>query len=126
MGLRRGTYSEVATLQNAVAATTLANGSSFGLSLEAGVDGQGLNGGWEQLAVQITGITTGTVVFEVTIDGTNWVSVGLYSAADWTSIATEATADGIWILKQPKGFTYFRARISVNTTGTITVIAQAA
>jgi hypothetical protein len=127
MGLRRGTYTETKILQNGVAAPTTAVGETFPLSMEgseAAVDG--VNGAWDSIAVQITGITTATVTFQATIDGTNWVAIGLVDSADWTSIATTATADGIYVLHYPKGFTKFRANITSNTAGTIYVTVQGA
>jgi hypothetical protein len=78
------------------------------------------------LTVFITGITTATVSFEGTIDGTNWFAVGLKTAADGVAV-TSATANGAFklpadgpILRQ------FRANITAWTAGTITVRARKA
>ena len=77
--------------------------------------------GAARIGVQITGITTATVTFQGTIDGTNWVTVGLPAAATGT-IASAPTADGIWF-GPIAGLRQFRANITAYTTGTITVTA---
>lgn len=77
------------------------------------------DGPYYSATVQVQGITTATVTWEGTIDGTNWVAVratNLNSGSD----ATTATADGIYRLTV-LGFNQVRARISAYTSGTITV-----
>lgn len=125
MALRMGLHSRVETLQNSAQAT--GNGTAFGLSTEAGSDANAgnLDGAFDVIAVQVEGISGDTITFEVTIDGTNWYAVGLTAIADWSTVATTATADGIYVLRQAKGFTSFRARISTYGAGTIIVTAQA-
>ncbi len=74
------------------------------------------------VGVQIVGITSATITFEGTVDGTNWVSVLAQNVATGATGAT-ASADGIYIANVV-GLTQFRARISTWATGTITVTAQ--
>jgi hypothetical protein len=71
------------------------------------------------LAMQITGITTATITFEATIDGTNWVAVQATNLNDGSEAST-ATADGIYRLTC-LGLRQVRARISAWTSGTIYV-----
>lgn len=72
------------------------------------------NGG---VGIQITGITSATVTFEATIDGTNWVAHYATPVASATA-ATTTTVDGIFYANVV-GITSFRARISTYATGTI-------
>lgn len=77
--------------------------------------------GASRIGVQITGITTATVTFQGTIDGTNWVAVGLPAAATGT-VASAPTADGVWF-GPIAGFRQFRANVTAYTSGTIVVTA---
>lgn len=77
--------------------------------------------GKTRVGVQVTGITTATVTFEVSIDGTNFVAVGLAAAATGT-LATTATANGVFYGEAGQ-YRLLRARISAYTSGTITVTA---
>lgn len=79
--------------------------------------------GYGSIAFQVTGITTATVTFEATIDGSNWVAI---QAANSTTevVATTATADGIYTAVVA-GYQKVRARISAWTTGTLYVTALA-
>ena len=61
------------------------------------------------ITIIISGITTATVVFEVSNDGTNYVSGG------------SVTADGLIRIAGP--FKKARARVSAYTSGTITAVA---
>jgi len=75
------------------------------------------------LTLQITGITTATVTFEATIDGTNWVAVQATNLNTGV-VATTATANGLYRLTA-LGLNQVRARISAFTTGTIYVTGNA-
>lgn len=97
-----------ATLQSAAAAT--GNGTAMNV------------GGLSQVGVQIAGITTATVTFEGTLDGTNWVAIRAYNMNSGAA-ATTATADGLLVLPV-MGLTQIRARISAYTSGTITVTGK--
>jgi hypothetical protein len=71
------------------------------------------------LALQVSGTFEGTVTFEATLDGVNWVSLQMRSVTDG-SIVTTATAPGIFVAAVA-GLTAVRARISAYTSGSITV-----
>lgn len=71
------------------------------------------------LAMQITGITTATITFEATIDGTNFVAVQATNLNTGVA-ATTTTADGLYRMTV-LGLVRVRARISAYTTGTITI-----
>ena len=73
-------------------------------------------------AVQLTGTWSGTVTFEVTVDGTNWVSFELEPTTDLSgttsSLTATATANGIWT-GATRGVAGIRARFSTATSGTV-------
>lgn len=102
-------YTLRATLQSA------AGGTGNGTALDCA--------GLEYIVFQIAGITTATVTWEVSIDGSNWVAV---MATNQTSgaAATTATADGLYGMNCA-GYAQLRARISAFTSGTITISALA-
>lgn len=83
-------------------------------------DGNGTamdTGGLPGVYVQVEGITSATVNFEGTIDGSTWYAI---LALNMTSgaVAATTTADGLfWI---PGGVEQLRCRISSYATGTIT------
>lgn len=97
-------------MQSAAVAT--GNGTSISTILQG-------DGAYRTLTVQIEGITTATVTFEGTIDGTNWVAIQ-FTNLNSASAATTATADGIY-RADITGITTVRARISAWTAGTINV-----
>lgn len=72
---------------------------------------------------QIEGITTATVTFEESNDGTNWHATTAKNRNGGAE-ATTATADGIYQVTC-LGIQFMRARISSYTTGTIDVLATA-
>jgi hypothetical protein len=71
------------------------------------------------LTCQVTGITTATITWEGTVDGTNWVAIQAVDLGTGTA-ATTATANGIYRINCT-GLVEVRARISAHTTGTIYV-----
>lgn len=77
------------------------------------------DGGSTVLCLQIVGITSATVTFEATIDGTNWVAVQ-FTNQTTASAATTATADGLY-RATVLGLRTVRARISTYVSGTITI-----
>jgi len=96
------------TLQNAAVAT--GNGTSLPMS------------GSDSAVLQVNGITTATITFEGTVDGSNWVAVAMSDLNSTTRArATTATADGLYLLESAGSLTLLRARVSVWTAGTITV-----
>lgn len=75
------------------------------------------------VVVQVVGITTATITWEATIDGSTWAGVRATPLATGTAAAT-ATADGLYQL-DVRGLAQIRARISAWTSGTITATALA-
>lgn len=98
-----------ATLQNA--ATADGNGAA------ATVGGNGV------AAFQVTGITTATVTFQGTVDGTNWVDLLAYNVTDG-SVGISTVANGVFVA-MVAGLQQVRAPISGYAAGTITVYLQA-
>lgn len=78
--------------------------------------------GLHWLTVQVAGITTATITWEVSVDGTTWF--GILAAPPTTGTgALTATADGAFSVNVA-GFPLFRARISAWSSGAITVTAM--
>ena len=78
----------------------------------------------DHFAVQLTGTWVGTVAFEATINGTNWVSVAWTNSTSTSHVTgvVSTTANGIFfheIIFAPQ----FRVRFSSYTSGTATVTA---
>ena len=73
------------------------------------------------MVMQVKGITSATITFEATIDGTNWVAVQATPLTTGTA-ATTTAADGLFRL-DCRGLVSVRARISAWVSGTITVTA---
>lgn len=75
-------------------------------------------------AVQLTGTWSGTVTFEVTVDGTNWVSFELGPTTDLSgttsSLTATATANGVWT-GATRGVAGVQARFSTATSGTVVI-----
>lgn len=105
----RGQY-RLLVMQNAAVAT--GNGTAANCYTES-------DGGYTTLTMQVQGITTATITFEATVDGTNWVAVQATNLNSGTA-ATTVTADGL-VRLTVSGFKQVRARISAWTSGTITV-----
>jgi hypothetical protein len=81
------------TLLSAVGAT----GASPAIQVDAGLPA----------FLQVSGITTATVAFQGSLDGTNWSTIG-----------TALTANGIVIIANAP--TYLRANVTAWTSGSIT------
>lgn len=77
------------------------------------------DGPYYSLTAQVQGITTATVTWEGTVDGSNWVAIQATNLNSGAA-ATTATADGLFRLTV-LGLRQVRARISAYTSGTITV-----
>jgi hypothetical protein len=78
----------------------------------------------DHFAVQLAGTWVGTVAFEATIDGTNWVSVAWTNSTSTshTTGVVSTTTNGIFfheMIFAPQ----FRVRFSAYTSGTATVTA---
>jgi len=76
----------------------------------------------DRFSVQLTGTWAGTVIFEVSNDNTNWVSVALVNSTS-TALTTgvvSTTANGLFY--RIDAFSpFFRVRMSVYTSGTVNV-----
>jgi hypothetical protein len=74
---------------------------------------------------QITGTFSGTIVFEATVDGANWVTYALsdISTAARTHATSQTTA-GIYMADDLAGLMAIRARVSVWASGSITVVVN--
>lgn len=78
------------------------------------------NGGYAFAIFQISGtVTTATIYFEGTVDGTNWVAIEAESVGASATKATSATAAGIW-RAVVIGLVKVRARLDW-TAGSVTV-----
>lgn len=74
------------------------------------------------VAVQVTGTFVGTLTFEGSIDGVNYVALGLLPIADTTAVTTTTTT-GLWS-GGVGGMAIVRVRMSAYTSGTATVSIQ--
>lgn len=75
---------------------------------------------------QVAGTFVGTVTWEATIDGTNWIGVAVADLASTTRARTlTTTAPGLLLLDGVRGVQLVRARVSAWTSGTITVTGSA-
>ena len=92
------------------AATTNGNGTAMAV------------GGLPGVGIQLAGITTATVNFEGTIDGTNWVALKSVNLNSGATGAT-ATANGLYFVPVA-GIDQLRARISGHSAGTITATGK--
>ncbi len=75
------------------------------------------------ISVQITGTWVGTVQFEGTVDGTNYVNLNAKPVPSGISV-TSATANGVWQI-DAVGMKLFQVRCSTYTSGTIVVTIRA-
>ena len=75
------------------------------------------------VAIQLTGTWTGTVTFEVSMDGTTWVAFNMTPSNSGTDAST-STANG-GFSKTCGGYDLIRARFSTATSGTVNVFISA-
>ena len=68
---------------------------------------------------QVSGTFVGTITWEATLDGTNWIAIGLTNL-NTANVATTTTVAGIFRVSCA-GLALLRARISAYTSGAITV-----
>ena len=74
-------------------------------------------------AVQVTGVWTGTLLFEATVDGGTWNAVTAVVPTTGAEV-TSATANGVWVIACA-GFSQVRVRGDTVTSGTATVFLEA-
>lgn len=96
------------------------------LQSAAAADGNGTPmdaAGLRWAVFQVKGITTATINWEATINGTDWVAVLATNQTSGTA-ATTAAADGLFGMNCA-GYAQVRSRISGYSAGTITVTGLA-
>lgn len=97
--------------------------SRLALQAAAGANGNGAHwdvSGLEFAVFQVLGITTATINFEATLDGSTWVAVLATNQTSGTA-ATTTAANGLFGV-QCAGYAQMRARISGYSAGTIDVL----
>lgn len=72
---------------------------------------------------QINGTFSGTVVFEATVDGTNYVATAVVPVGASRTLTTTATAPGTWQMNTA-GFTAVRVRCSSYASGSIVIVGK--
>lgn len=75
------------------------------------------------VGVQVSGTFVATVIFESTIDGTNWFAINAVPLPSGVNVATAATAPGQWQI-DVAACTQMRVRCSAYTSGTATVFMR--
>jgi hypothetical protein len=107
------------------ATATLTTGTCSGTSISAtGCIGLNL-AGYQHVAVQITGTWTGTITFEISLDGgTTWVTQNMLPSTGTQTAVTTTTANGVWYSTQLVA-SQFRARFSTATTPPVVVWVRA-
>ena len=78
--------------------------------------------GADHVVFQVTGTWAGTITFEVSLDGTNYVAQACKRSAETnaTTLVTTKTTNGVASLSTV-GVPFFRLRMSAYTSGTATV-----
>lgn len=79
--------------------------------------------GLASLVIELTGTFVGTVIFEYTINGTDWYTMSV-TVNQGTAVVTGATAVGIWTVNVA-GFKAVRVRCTAFTSGTINAALRA-
>lgn len=99
-------------MQNAAAAT--GNGSSLLMS------------GFTTATIQVSGTWAGTITFEVTLDGSNWVTATVLDISSTSRVHRDTTTtNGLFNADEYAGCLYIRTRVSTYTSGAVTVIGNA-
>lgn len=79
---------------------------------------------FRSVCFSITGTWVGTVTFQVSLDGTNWVSLACLNSASPSGVfAVSTTANAIFAASLA-GYQFFRLRFTPYTSGTASVIAE--
>jgi hypothetical protein len=81
----------------------------------------------DTVAVQVTGTFTGTITFEASVDGTNYVAIAMKASSQTAAatLVTTTTTVGLFSVGI-QGFTNFRARMSAYTDGAAVVTTSIA
>lgn len=100
---------------------------TFTLLDKASATGEGavadLDGKFASLAVQVSGTFVGTVSFEASVDGTNFVAIQGTKKSDGTT-ATSTTTAGLFEFRV-NGVNKFRLNVSAYTSGEISAVGTA-
>ncbi len=79
---------------------------------------------WAEVAsLQFVGTFTGTIAIKGSVDGTNYVAVGVLSAADRSTVATTVTAAGVHELELA-GLSKIQFSNSAWTTGSVVITVR--
>jgi hypothetical protein len=81
----------------------------------------------DSVVLQVTGTFTGTITFEASVDGTNYVAIAMKASTQTTAttLVTTTTTTGVFSLNI-QGFPNIRARMSAYTSGDAVVTASLA
>jgi hypothetical protein len=81
----------------------------------------------DTVVVQVTGTFTGTITFEASVDGTNYVAIAMKASSQTAAatLVTTTTAVGLFSVAI-QGFPHFRARMSAYTSGDAVVTTSVA
>ena len=76
----------------------------------------------DDISIQLTGTWSGTVSFEVSLDGTNWFLMSLIdsSTTNKSTGVTSTTGNGVFF-HECHAMHYIRTRFSTATSGTVNV-----
>lgn len=107
-------------LRNGNLTTTTCTGTSLAQTGCVGIN----MGGYKVVTVSLQGSWTGTVTFEISLDGTNFVVQNMLPNNGTQTAVTTATANGIWVTQMPITAQAFRARFSTASSGTVNVFVR--
>jgi hypothetical protein len=81
----------------------------------------------DNVVLQVTGTFTGTITFEASVDGTNYVAIAMKASTQTTAttLVSTTTTVGVFSLNI-QGLPNFRARMSAYTDGSAVVTASLA
>lgn len=114
----------VSNIKPVVATASLTTATCAGGSINStGCIGVNL-GGYQHVGVNLAGTWTGTVTFEASLDGVNFIAQNMLPSNGTQTAVTTATANGTWYSTQLVG-SQFRARFSTATSGTVVVSVRA-
>jgi hypothetical protein len=72
----------------------------------------------------ITGTWVGTITFQVSLDGTNWVSLACLNSASVSGVFAVSTTTNTIFAASLAGYQFFRLRFTAYTSGTASAIAE--
>jgi hypothetical protein len=79
---------------------------------------------FRSVCFSITGTWVGTVTFQVSLDGTNWVSLACLNSASPSGVFAISTTNNAIFAASLAGYQFFRLRFTAYTSGTASVIAE--